>query len=787
MAWAVAQKGLVRIARALVGLGQRISAKLFERSLQGDLGRRLEAFVRHPLQYLTRTLELEWARWFLWLPVAFGAGILVYFALPFEPEPVWVMAGVVAGVGLVLLSRRFLIGFLLSAALLVMALGLAAAKLQTERLQTPMIPQKTAVTLTGILEAVSDRGRKGKRLTIQVLAIEGLPAEQWPKRVRITTRLKTALQASQPAIGSTIKVRCVLRPLPEPVYPGGYDYARHLWFAGIGAVGFAISPLTVTPQADASSSVGETLRLWVQRLRHRMHQQITAAAPGLSGQIASALITGERGGIPEPAYEVLRAAGLAHVLAISGMHMGIITGALFWLLRALLAAIPALALRYPIKKWAAAAAILGGAWYLAVSGSAVSTERAFIMTTVMFLAVILDRPAIALRNVALAALIILILQPHSVLTPGFQMSFAAATALVAFYEFVVGHFDRSQSSVAKTQRGANPGRLMSWLRWAGLYLGGVMATTLVASIAVAPFAAWHFHEFESYALAGNLLAMPVVSTLVMPMALLTMLALPLGLETIPLWGMTAGIELVLKIASWVAGWPAASIGIATMPVLAISLMALGGIWLCLWQQNWRFLGLPAVAAGMAIIPFKPQPSVLVARDGKVVAVRGEDAKLTLLGARSVNFSARNWFEADGDRDFRPPLSRTRSQRCDSSGCIAKSHGQLIAFSQVPSALREDCEQADIVIARFAIRQPCAAAIKIDRLDLWAKGAHAIYLAKNGVLIRTVAEMRGRRPWVLPRVLKRHRGPDSMLFQQSFNPQTERSVNGWTVKPAKKTR
>ncbi|MBL4758173.1 MAG: ComEC/Rec2 family competence protein, partial [Rhizobiales bacterium] len=149
------------------------------------------------------------------------------------------------------------------------------------------------------------------------------------------------------------------------------------------------------------------------------------------------MITGDRSFISRNHVEMLRASGLAHVLAISGLHMTLVTGALFAGLRALLAFIPGIALRYPIKKIAAFAALFAGAFYLALSGANVATQRAFIMVGIMLVAILLERPAISLRNVALAALFVILWRPESVVTASFQMSFAAVTALIAAYEYVL--------------------------------------------------------------------------------------------------------------------------------------------------------------------------------------------------------------------------------------------------------------------------------------------------------------------------------------------------------------
>jgi competence protein ComEC len=131
--------------------------------------------------------------------------------------------------------------------------------------------------------------------------------------------------------------------------------------------------------------------------------------------------------------KAMRDSGLAHILAISGMHMVIMAGTWFWLVRGAWRCFRRW--RFDTRSaWAAVAALFGAAFYLALSGGAVPTIRAWIMMSIMLLAILLDRPAISMRNVALAALIILAWTPEILFSPSFQMSFAAVVGLIAVYE-----------------------------------------------------------------------------------------------------------------------------------------------------------------------------------------------------------------------------------------------------------------------------------------------------------------------------------------------------------------
>ena len=523
---------------------------------------------------VARQLEAEQERWFLWLPVLFGGGIALYFALPVEPLILVAPMPAVAALALYLAGPRAglggRLGGLVTAALLAVALGVAAAKLRTEAVRAPVFqgqpfqgqpqgrkPDKARpLDVYGQVELVEPRAAgKGQRLTIRVTALEKHEAGAWPLRVRIVTRAETA--GLKP--GDVVRVKATLNPPPGPTLPGDYDFARAAWFKGLGAVGYAGAAAAIDPHAPAPT-LAQRAGAAIARVRQAIGQRILAALPGETGAIANALITGERGGISEETNQAFRNSGLFHILSISGLHMVIMAGAVFLSIRATLAAIPAVALRYPIKKWAATGAMLGAFGYLLISGAEFATVRSYIMISIMFLAVLLDRPAIALRNVALAALAILVLWPESLLDAGFQMSFAAVVALVATYEALRM---RAVERDGPARRG--------WLATGAAFLGGILTTTLIASLAVAPFGIYHFHNTQAFAMLANLLAIPLCNFVVMPAALAVLLAMPFGLEAVPLWVMGLGIDGMVWCAHVVSALPGAVGRVPAIPTSAFAL------------------------------------------------------------------------------------------------------------------------------------------------------------------------------------------------------------------------
>jgi competence protein ComEC len=684
-----------------------------------------------------RALEAEADRWFLWLPVLFAAGILTYFALVTEPDARIPAALVLAAAGLLLTARRAPLGLALGGAFLAFALGFATAKLRTEMVRAPVLAGELRhVTVTGYVEDFERRTGKRDRLTLRVIGLGGLEPEVRPYRVRISTAAKDAAAAT----GEAVSIRATLNPPPQPVEPGGFDFGRQAWFKRLGATGYATG--RITPLAGVPPPPWD-LRVWavIDGLRGAVNARVRESLPGETGAIAVALMTGERGGIPKRVTEAMRDSGLAHVLAISGLHMAIMAGTVFWLARALLALIPGLALRFPIKKWAAAIALIAATFYLALSGAAVPTVRAWIMMSIFLIAVMLDRPAITMRNVALAALAILLVAPESLFDPSFEMSFAAVIGLVALYEGLAHRKRLTLPDVSPAWRG---------LRWGGALFFGAGLTTLIAGTAVAPFAVYHFHRMTHFGLAANMVAAPLVSLLIMPMALLALIAMPFGLEAWPLAVMGYGIEWMIAAAQWVASWPGAVSILPRISGTALALIVLGGLWLCLWRTRMRALGLVIAAAGLVLAPAGQRPDVLIEREGETAALRGHHGDLIFPPATAAAYSVENWLLADGDDRDADALPADRAFRCDPLGCIGRVKGKTVALIRDVAALEEDCRVADIVIAPFTIGKTCRAArVVVDRRVLKEKGAHALYIEGLSIRTETVAKARGRRPWSNP--------------------------------------
>lgn len=686
----------------------------------------------------------------LWLPVLVGVGIAGYFSLTFEPA-LWFGPAAVcsSAAALWLISRRanaFSPLFLCVLALMVASIGFSAASGRTWSMDQPSLTRDIGPAFISGQVARVEVQPKAKRVTLEQVRIENLSPAQTPARVRI--KLVGRQPSFQP--GDWISVRAELKPPSGPVAPGAFDFQRQSYFQGLGAVGFSYGRAKVEGRAPESGT--QALSFQLQRLRENIGARVrghfaTEGKGQTNGAVVAALMIGERAAIPKAAMQAMRDSGLAHLLAISGLHVGLVAGILFFSVRAALVLVTGLAVRVPVKKWAAVVAILGALAYMLLAGATVPTQRAFMMAGLVLVAVIFDRQGISMRLVAWAALAILLVRPESLLGASFQMSFAAVVALVAVYE-EVRERSRYWRRPPKVSR-----RIM-------FYIAGVALTTLVAGLATSPIAAFHFNRVAAFGLAANLLAVPVTALWIMPMAVVSYALMPFGLEAAPLWLMGQGASIVVATAAEVASWPGAVRNIAAYPTWGLALVALGGLWLAIWKSRMRLFGAPVVIAGMMSTIFISSPDVLISEDARLAAVPDANGGYLVSTLRRARFERDIWLRRAGlAKAGRWPKSSTKTGalsgpiRCDGLGCIYRKDGVTFAFVRTPDALAEDCARSDVVIAieglKGANEKTCQGPqLLITPETLKRKGAHALWIEDGRVRLKTVSDVRGDRPWVI---------------------------------------
>ncbi|MDX7952302.1 ComEC/Rec2 family competence protein, partial [Lichenihabitans sp. Uapishka_5] len=686
---------------------------------------------------LGAALEREWEerRFFLWLPVGAGAGVTLYFQADHEPSlPYGAALCGIAAVA-VAAARRRRGPRLIAAAALAVLLGFNAAALRTRLLAHPVLARTLIAKLTGTVE-MADHRAVGTRF---VLRIEAGPTAPALTRVRLTTRRGDAIEA-----GDRVAVTARLVPAARAALPGGYDFARDAYFLGLDAVGSTLGRIVpLPPAATPGWATGWTMA--IDRVRNILVARVQATLGGDTGAIAAAMVTGKRDLLSEDGRDLIREAGIFHIITIAGVQMTLVAALLFGLIRGGLALVPGLALRHPLKHWAAAGAIAGAIGYDLLTGSRIGTQRALLMTVIMFGAVLCDRRALTMRNLALAALAVALFEPEAILGASFQLSFAAVAALVSVHES-----RHLSGAAARPPRPVNLGLLGHALdRVAGLLAAGrrLLVATLCATSATMPFMAANFHEISPYVVIGNPLTLTVIEFFAVPGALLGTLLAPLGLDG-PVWHWIGlGIAIVLWAARLIAAAPGATLHVPAFAAWTPACAALALSSAVIWRSPiLRLMAVPFALATLAGALSGPRYDLVIAPTGDTLAFRDASGRLATLGHTSA-FGAAQWLTADGDERDPQAAAGSPEARCDPLGCVATVlDGRLLSLVAKSEAFEEDCRRATIVVTPLYAPASCGAELIVDRGTLIGTGAAAVTV-HNGALVLAPARRPGEdRPW-----------------------------------------
>ncbi len=678
-----------------------------------------------------QALATEWERGtaFLFLPVCLSAGALTYFELAWEPSFIPLFSSVAAlGFSLFLARRRVALRLMLMAALLVVA-GVLAAKIETWHAATKVLGAEISTRIIGRV-AVIERQQSGRvRLTIDLVSTTRPRLRYAPDRIRVTAR--KIPEGMEPGSG----VKGVVRLLPPngPLRPSSYDFSFRSYFDGIGSSGFFLT----NPEV-AVLSVGPSFRQRIAahlaRLRGELADRVRADIPGPDGEIAAALLTGLKAGIPDRISEALRITGLAHVLSISGLHMALVAGTVILFLRFGFGLFPGFSSHHPVRKYAAGAALATIAFYLVISGAGVATQRSFIMLSVMLVAVMLDRAAITMRNFALAALAVIATAPHEITGPSFQMSFAATAALIGAYA-AWGEWRKSG------QRRGNPetnSHVRQGAAAAIRHVAGLASTSLIAGTATAIFAAWHFQRVSPLGLVANLATMPIISLAVMPCMVLGLVLMPFGLDGAAFAIMGKGIALFTTIAIALSKHsPFDAIG--AIPGAAVIVLTAALVILTLLTTWLRLAALPLIAIGVVLLVRRPAPDVFISEDARLVALKLSDGRVTVNRDRPNAFTMEDWSRAMmASAIVKPGKPRPTAMpstapevpfACTQTLCIAwNRRGMVVAHVKTAATALIACRVADLIVIDDATaHDPCQAdgPAVVTKRDLARKGAASV--------------------------------------------------------------
>ena len=685
--------------------------------------------------------EPEWSdRLWLWLrpdsgahpgqlaiiwPLGFALGAAIYFSLSFEPSIFLIRMGWITGLSLLALSllsgthKAISLSLLVSGAAI---LGGVHAQARTHERASPIVRSSDrALLVSGWIEQVQASSRGRPRIMIRVDHVEDMDTA--PRRVRILAHLDGFIP------GDRIQVRSVLTPPSRPAVPGSYDFGFHAHFSGIGGTGYAVAAMTDSPEMK-----DDFWGRYLARTRWLLAERIRTRLPGQEGAVAAALLTGDRSALSPQTAQALRGSGLGHLLAISGMHMALIVGGVFFVLRAIGAAAFTWSRGSDSAKPAAIGALIVAVIYLFLSGGSIPTQRAFIMTITVLGAVLMSRRALSMHTLALAMSLVLFLQPEAVMSAGFQMSFAAVAALIASYEA----WRFRPKRIAPIDK-HNP--VMA-------FLGGLSMTSVVAGLATSGFAVFHFHRMASFGLLGNLLAMPVFSLLVMPAGALALVLMPLGLEGPALTVMGWGLSVVFILADWVSGLPGAMHPLPAAPGWVLAVYAVGFALLAVGKRGVRLTGAVIALAAIGFWKGDNPPDMLVTEDGVVIARIDVDAEPVWAAStrRRARFDSQVFLEQQAVEQAAIGMT----MRCDDMGCAGNAQGLHFTVLDAMTQWREDCARSNLLVSRVSLpdwlERQCEAFV-LDSETLNRKGGAVLWVEDGKIeRIRYVETGRMARPW-----------------------------------------
>lgn len=672
---------------------------------------------------------------FLLLPVFMSIGAITYFYLTFEPNGWKIVGWLTVCAGVVYLTRNKRPIFYFFAFVFFILIGGVCAKVETYRLQTSMLGADVSTYLTARIVSIETLDSGRTRLLLDVIDTKQPFLRFGPQRVRLSAR--SIPDNLKPGDGVRGLVR--LNSVSGPVRPESYDFGFYNYFRFIGAQGFFLSKIeqvTIEPP----KSVWQKVAVKIEQLRVLMTNRIVSAIDGGAGSVSAALITGQRGGISEATNHALRVSGLAHILSISGLHMAMVSGMVLVIVRSIFSCFPIFSSRYPTKKYAAFIALCVSGFYLVLSGADVAAQRSFIMVAVMLTAVFFDRTAITLRNLSIAFFITLLLVPHEILRPSFQMSFSATAALVAAFSW--------WSRRAKRRRVVPQFVGVKIISILFFPFVSTAVASLVAGMASGLYASYHFANAAPLGILSNALAFPIMSLIVMPFGLLAVIVMPLGLEWFPLQVMGFGVDIVEKIAYEVTD-KSPDINPGVIPSAALMFLTLGLIVLLFFKTKLRLFSIIFFIIGISMCFYRIAPILLISEDARLIGLL-ENKTLYLNRKRPSKFVTSIWKRSYRVNTIIGPTSKASATgfgfSCEDNVCYAQNKkGIRIAVVDAKDQTYISCPKANIIIISTpTYLNNCHAAVKyvIQRNQLALYGSMVI--TSNDRIIQSVPKL--NRPW-----------------------------------------
>ena len=385
---------------------------------------------------------------------------------------------------------------------------------------------------------------------------------------------------------SDIILKSVVFPIKNN--PMGFNIERYYYFKHIGGLGYK-GKIIYNKEVNTKEKSINSIR---QKIAERI---IKVREETPSTGIISILITGKKDMADKKAIEYMNYSGLAHLLSISGLHMMTLIGIMFFISKWILLRFEYIAINYNVFKISSIISLLINFLYLLLSGASVSAVRAYLMSVILLISIIIGKFNTSLRSVMFVMFIILFIKPHLIFSAGFQMSFMAVIALISCSELL---YNDILSKLSKTKR--------------FLIIG--FLTSFIAECATTPFSIYNFNNYSFYNIFVNSILTPLVSFVVLPFSLLSMLLYPFNLEKILIFPISYIMDFILYVSKYIVELPYSVFFIQSPNVYSMLFMILGLLWLCLWKEKWRYYGILFYIIGLIIFLFQKTPDVFITKN-----------------------------------------------------------------------------------------------------------------------------------------------------------------------------
>ncbi len=598
---------------------------------------------------------------------------------------------------------------MLCIALIAVLIGFTASKLRTALVDTQILDKERYVK--DIIATVKDINDRGSYKQFLLYEIKNTKFKLDSIRISVRTKVEEGIK-----IGDQVKLSAKLFPPKIAPSEYAYDFARIAYYQKISATGFATSKIALHKKAEARK-----FQEYIESFRQYIYENLQQNIKKPHADIISALLIGKKDGIDQKTMDAIRDSGIAHLFAISGLHLSFVAGLFFIVFRNLFAMSETLTLKYNTKKISAFLTILPTTFYLLITGMQISAQRAYIMVILVLVAIMIERKYRGLIAIAFAASVILIIEPEAILKPGFQMSFSAVLALVASYQINANKLFKIK--VIK-------------------YFVSIMISSVIASLATVPYTIYNFNYFSISGIITNLVAIPIVTLIIIPLGIIYILLIPLGIEWIIASLIERPIDSVLYITNAIASLQYLVIPIRTFPTSSIVIITLGLLWLCLWERNWRFFGIFFIVLGICFSAIHRTPDILVSSDN--IAVKESDNLLYSLTKKSRNFVIKTWAKQNGQNQILNHKKYNNSGKKLKYGCIYnKENNKLVLLAYKKEDISENCNNVDLIIQLSKFNYSACSTKTIEYIDLETYGTHSIWLTNSNIKINKV---RSNRPW-----------------------------------------